>query len=83
MNAITLNERLAEQSYEFFVKRYDEARVKEAAIIKEIRIVSRAVPGLYPVKPVKYLNAGLSFATAMLVAIGWALLLQRAAHGVC
>ena len=83
MNAITLNERLAEQSYEFFLKRYEEARVKEADTIKEIRIVSRAVPGLYPVKPVKYMNAGLSFATAMLVAIGWALLLERAAHGVC
>jgi uncharacterized protein involved in exopolysaccharide biosynthesis len=83
MNAITLNERLAEQSYEFFLKRYEEARVKEAATIKEIRIVSRAVPGLYPVKPLKYMNAGLSFATAMLVAIGWALLLERAAHVVC
>ena len=83
MNAITFNERLAEQSYEFFLKRYEEARVKEADTIKEIRIVSRAVPGLYPVKPVKYMNAGLSFATAMLVAIGWALLLERAAHDVC
>jgi len=76
MNAITFNERLAEQSYEFFLKRYEEARAKEAATIKEIRIVARAVPGLYPVKPVKYVNAGLSFAIATLVAIGWALLLE-------
>jgi uncharacterized protein involved in exopolysaccharide biosynthesis len=76
LKALALNERLAEQSYEFFHKRYEEARVKEAANVSEIRIASRAVPGLYPVKPIKYVYAGLSFATAMVVAIGWVLLLE-------
>jgi polysaccharide biosynthesis transport protein len=76
MKALALNERLAEQSYEFFLKRYEEARVKEAANVSEIRIVSRAMPGLYPVKPLKYLYAGLSFATAMVVAIGWVMFLE-------
>jgi len=75
-NALGLTERLAEQSYEFFLKRYEEARVKEAAVAPEIRIVSRAVPGLYPVKPLKYVYGGLSFATAMVVAIGWALFFE-------
>jgi uncharacterized protein involved in exopolysaccharide biosynthesis len=76
MNALTLTERLAEESYEFFRKRYEEARVKEASTATEIRIVSRAVPGLYPVKPLKYVYGGLSFATAMIVAIGWALFFE-------
>jgi len=76
MNALTLNQRLAEDSYEFFLKQYQEARVKESATVTEIRIVSPAVPGLYPVKPLKYVYAGLSFATALVVAIGWALFFE-------
>lgn len=73
MNDLLLAERLAQESYEFFLKDYEEARVKEAATTTEIRIASRAVPGLYPVKPLKYIYAGLSFATALVVAIGWVL----------
>ncbi len=73
MNALTLAERLAKQNYELFSKQYEEARVKESATVSEIRIVSRAVPSLYPVKPIKYIYAGISFATALVLAIGWAL----------
>lgn len=76
MNDLLLTERLAGQSYEFFLKNYEEARVKEAATATEIRIASRAVPGLYPVKPLKYVYAGLSFATALVVAIGWVLFFE-------
>src|SRR5712691_934192 len=76
MNTLILAERLAQESYEFFLKRYEEARVREAAIPNEIRIVSRALPSLYPVKPLKYIYAGLSFGTALVVAIGWALVLE-------
>jgi uncharacterized protein involved in exopolysaccharide biosynthesis len=82
MDAIILSERLAEQSYEFLLERYEEARVKESATITEIRIASRAVPGLYPLKPVKYVYAGLSFAMAMGVAIGWVLFLESLAPRV-
>jgi uncharacterized protein involved in exopolysaccharide biosynthesis len=73
LNSLTLTKHLAEGSYEFFLKRYEEARVNEAAIVTEIRIVSRAKPALYPVKPLKDLYAGLSFVTALVVAVGWAL----------
>jgi succinoglycan biosynthesis transport protein ExoP len=76
MDALVLTERLAEQKYEMLVKDYEEARVKEAATATDIRIVSRAVPGLYPVKPLKYSYAGLSFAMALVVAIAWALLAE-------
>jgi uncharacterized protein involved in exopolysaccharide biosynthesis len=76
MNDLLLTERLAGQSYEFFLKNYEEARVKEAATATEIRIASRAMPGLYPVKPLKYVYAGLSFATALVVAIGWVLFFE-------
>jgi tyrosine-protein kinase Etk/Wzc len=73
MNTITLAQRLAEQRYEFYRKQYEEARAKEAATVTEIRIASRAVPSLYPVKPVKYVYAGLSFAVGLVAAIGWVL----------
>jgi uncharacterized protein involved in exopolysaccharide biosynthesis len=73
MNALTLTGTIAEESYKFFRKYYEDARVREAATTSEIRIVSRAVPELYPVKPLKYVYAGLSFAMALVVAIGWVL----------
>lgn len=73
LNALILDERLAKESYEFFLKRYEEARVKESSVFNEIRVISRAEPGHYPVKPVKYIYAGLSFVVALVLAIGWAL----------
>jgi uncharacterized protein involved in exopolysaccharide biosynthesis len=76
MDAITLTQHLAEESYEFFLKQYEEARVRESAKVTEIRIVSSAVPSLYPVKPLKYEYAGLSFAAALVGAIGWVLFFE-------
>ena len=73
INALNLNEHLAEDSYEFFLKRFQEASVRESGGVTEIRIISRAVPGLYPVKPVKYVYAGLSFVMGLIVALGWAI----------
>jgi uncharacterized protein involved in exopolysaccharide biosynthesis len=76
MNALSLNEHLAEQNYEFFLKKYDETRVKESQTVTEIRIVSPAVAPLYPAKPLKYLYVGLSLLTALIVAVAWALFLE-------
>jgi uncharacterized protein involved in exopolysaccharide biosynthesis len=73
MNALTLAERIAKENYEFYRKQYEEARAKESAVVSEIRIVSRAMPTLYPVKPIKYIYAVASFATALVLAVGWAL----------
>ena len=77
LNAMILTQHLAEESYGFFRKRYEEARVKESAIVTEIRIVSPAEPALYPLNPIKFLYAGLSFAMAMVAAIGWALFTEQ------
>jgi uncharacterized protein involved in exopolysaccharide biosynthesis len=74
INALELDERLASESYAFFLRRYEEARVREASAIDEIRIVSPAIPALYPIKPVKAAFAGMSFAVALVAAIGWALM---------
>ncbi|MGD9614980.1 MAG: GumC family protein [Alphaproteobacteria bacterium] len=76
MNEIVLAEKLAEENYSFFAKQFEEARVREARAIDEIRVVSQAVPGLYPVKPQKYLYAGLSFATALVAAVALALFIE-------
>ncbi len=77
LSAITLAEHLSDQRYNFLQKRFDEAQLKESAVIKEIRIVSPAQPSLYPVKPLKYLYGGLSFLTALVAAAGWALLAEQ------
>ena len=73
LDSLTLAMRLAQDNYEFFLKRATEARLRESSASNEIRIISRAIPTLYPLKPVKYIYAGLSFAMALAVAIGWAL----------
>ena len=77
LNALNLAEHLAEENYEFLRRRYEEARVKASAVVTEIRIVSPAEPALYPVAPIKFLYAGLSFAMAMVAAIGWALFAEQ------
>jgi uncharacterized protein involved in exopolysaccharide biosynthesis len=77
LSAMNLTQRLAEESYEFFRRRYEEASVKESAVVTEIRIVSPAEPALYPVNPIKILYGGLSFAMAAVAAIGWALLAEQ------
>lgn len=76
LNPIILTESLAQKNYEFLLKNYTEARVKESQTAAEIRIVSRAMRTLYPIKPVKYIYAGLSFAIATVLAIGWALFFE-------
>jgi uncharacterized protein involved in exopolysaccharide biosynthesis len=82
LKALNLAEHVAQESYEFFLKQYEEARVKEAETVTEIRVVSPALPTLYPVKPLKYLYAGLSFLTALVVAIAWALSVESLAPRV-
>ena len=39
--------------------------------------MSPAEPSLYPIKPLKFEYAGLSFAVALVVAIGWALFFEN------
>jgi uncharacterized protein involved in exopolysaccharide biosynthesis len=80
MNSIIFTERLAERNYEFFFKFFEEARVKEAASVREIRVASRAVPSLYPVKPLKWVYAGSGFGIAMIAAIGWVLLFRTSRY---
>ena len=60
LNALNLTQRLAEDSYEFFLRQYQEARVKESATVTEIRIVSPAMASLYPVKLTKVRVRGTS-----------------------
>jgi len=73
LKVLLLQEKLAQQKYELFLKHYEEARIKEASTAPEIRIISPAVPALYPIKPLKYVYAGIAFATGLLAAIAWAL----------
>ena len=45
-----------------------------ASTAPEISITSHAVPPLYPIKPIKWIYAAIAFATALTVALAWALL---------
>jgi len=74
LNVLLLQEKIALENYEFFVKSHEEARLKLASTAPEISITSHAVPPLYPIKPIKWIYAAIAFATALTVALAWALL---------
>lgn len=73
---LKLRVKLAEDNYELVNKSYEDARIEEAKILNEIRIVSRAVPSTYPSKPIKYYYAGGALSIALALGIAWAIFLE-------
>jgi uncharacterized protein involved in exopolysaccharide biosynthesis len=59
---------LAEETHRFITQAYDEARIGEAKQVQEIKVISPAVPAVYPIRPIKVTYVGM--ATAMALAIG-------------
>ena len=68
--------KLAEGTYKFVKQSYDEARIREAEAAPEIRVVSPAVPPVYPKKPLKILYVGTAAAMALAAGIAFAVLLE-------
>lgn len=73
---LNLGVQMADEVYQLIRKEYEEARIRQAKNVSEIRVVSRAVPPFYPTKPIKYKYAGSALAIALLAGLGLALLLE-------
>lgn len=71
--ALRLQVKVAEATYEFIKKEYDEARLREVKTVTDIRVVSPAAPPKSPAKPIKIYYAGTALLMALMVGIGFAL----------
>jgi len=86
--------KVAESTHEFVKKSYDEARIREAESVPEIRVVSPAIAPVYPERPIKILYVGTALGMALAVGIALAIVLEystrrceppmtRSAHSDC
>ena len=68
--------KVGENIYLMLKEKYEEARIKEAGQIGNVRIIDKAVPPEFPIKPKKKLNLLLGALLGLLVGGGIALLLE-------
>ena len=68
--------RAGENIYLMLKEKYEEARIKEAGQIGNVRIVDKAVPPEHPIKPKSKLNVLLGALLGILLGAGIALLLE-------
>jgi uncharacterized protein involved in exopolysaccharide biosynthesis len=73
---LTLNLAVAEDTYKLIKREYERAKIREAKKISEIRVVSPASPPVYPSEPVKIFYAGIAFALALIIGVGFAFFLE-------
>jgi len=68
--------KVGENIFLMLKEKYEEARIKEAGQIGNVRIIDRAVPPEFPIKPRKKLNVILGAFLGLLLGGGMALLLE-------
>ncbi|HSG64787.1 MAG TPA: hypothetical protein VLD39_07295, partial [Gammaproteobacteria bacterium] len=76
LDRLRLDLAVAEETYRFIRKALDEARIREAEDIREIRVIAPGTVPVYPVRPIKIYYAGVAFALALLLGLVIALLLE-------
>lgn len=67
---------VAEATYKFVKQSYDEARIREAEAVQEIRVVSPAIAPVYPERPLKILYVGTALGMALAAGIALAVFLE-------
>lgn len=71
LSAIELDVQSAEEVFGLLEREFEEARIRQAKQISEMRIVSRPAPPMYPAGPLRALYAGGAVFIALLLGIGW------------
>lgn len=71
------NAKVSENIYLMLMEKYEEAKIREAGQIGEVRIIDIALPPERPIKPKKKLNLALGGALGLLLGIGLSLLRER------
>lgn len=73
---LRLDMAVAEDTHRLIRQAFDEARIREAEQIQEIRVIAAATVPTYPVRPIKVYYAGAAVALALVVGVVIALLLE-------
>jgi len=73
LNQLELEVRSGEDTRKQIEQAYEEARIREAAVGEDLKVISAAVPPTYPSKPIKIYYAGLSVAMALVLGLAFAL----------
>lgn len=76
LSRLTLDLAVAEDTYRFVRKAYDEARVREAEQTREIRVIAPGMIETYPVRPVKIYYAGVALALSLVTGVILALFFE-------
>lgn len=71
------NSKVSENIYLMLMEKYEEAKIKEAGQIGDVRIIDIALPPERPIKPKKKLNLALGGALGLLLGMGLGLLRER------
>ena len=73
LNQLELDVRSGEETRKQIEQAYEEARIREATVGDDLKVISAAVPPTYPTKPIKIYYAGLSVAMALVIGVAFAL----------
>ena len=76
LSRLKLDLAVAEDTYRFVRKAYDEARIHEAEQTREIRVIAPGMVETYPVRPVKVYYAAVALALSLVVGIILALFFE-------
>ncbi len=61
---------VGENVYKLLLEKYEEAKITEAGKIGNVRVIDRAVPPLFPIKPRKALNMAIGFLVGLALGVG-------------
>ena len=73
---LELDVSVAESTHRYMKQAHDQARIREAERVQEIRVISAGNAPTYPERPIKVYYAGLAFGLALVFGIAAALLLE-------
>jgi uncharacterized protein involved in exopolysaccharide biosynthesis len=73
LNQLELEVRSGEDTRKQIAQAYEEARIREAGVADDLKVISAAVPATYPSRPIKIYYAGLSVAMALVIGLAFAL----------
>lgn len=65
---------LAQNTHKLLSNAYDEARIREGRLARDVRVVAPGIVPVYPVRPVKIYYAGVSLLMALVIGVGFALM---------
>jgi tyrosine-protein kinase Etk/Wzc len=73
---------VGENVYKLLLEKYEEAKITEAGKIGNVRVIDRAVPPLFPIKPRKALNLAIGLVVGLVLGVGLSFFLDSLDNSV-